>query len=94
MKAVAVQTMFLIVVIGMIIFFTLVITWHWLKGMNVQASQATCIIKLKNYCERWYKLGKEPTNPTWEETEPTGCDEFNIYKPTSLEDCKSKLGLG
>lgn len=96
MKGVVVKTLFLVVVIGMIIFFSLILFWHWFNLQMVGATRATCSIKYSNYCQRWYSDKKEPGD--WNDVPPEdedcraieGLEDFG--KPGS-EDCKKLLGM-
>jgi len=96
MKGVAVKTLFLVVVIGMIIFFSLIIFWHWFNFQFVEATRATCSIKYSNYCQRWYTDKKEPGD--WDDVPPKpevcktieGLEDFS--KPDA-EACKQLLGM-
>ncbi|MDI6798882.1 MAG: hypothetical protein QMD12_02715 [Candidatus Aenigmarchaeota archaeon] len=90
MKGIAVKTLFLVVVIGMIIFFSLVIFWHLLDLQRIEANKAACLIKQRNYCERCVKNNKCPGD--WNQIKPEGCGDFGIYEP-SLEECKKMMGL-
>lgn len=79
MRGIATKTLFLVVVIGMIIFFSLVIFWHWL-GLQIKVvSRTTCAAKLWNYCNRWYNEKKEPGD--WDNLSPKD------------EDCRAIEGL-
>lgn len=92
MKAIAVHALFLIVVMGMITFFLLILFWRYIKIGEIKATEVSCRIKLTNYCEKWIRDKKDPGD--WHEIEPkTGCDEFGISRPTSLEECKRLFGL-
>jgi len=85
MKGIATKTLFLIVVIGMIIFFSLVLFWHWLDLQMIEASKAACTVKYMNYCERCIQDGECPGD--WDQVAPEGCEEFSIEEP-DLEDCQ------
>jgi hypothetical protein len=79
MKGVAVKTLFLIFVIGMIIFTTLIIFWHWFSAQITITSKLGCKLKVINYCERWYVNKNEP-------------NDWNKVKPLD-EDCQKIEGL-
>jgi hypothetical protein len=84
MKGIAVKTLFLVVVIGMVIFFSLVLFWHWLDLQTIEVTQAACTVKLMNDCERCIRDSACPGD--WDQVAPEGCEEFNINEPT-LEEC-------
>ncbi|MFQ6055350.1 MAG: hypothetical protein ACE5J3_05135 [Methanosarcinales archaeon] len=96
MKGVAVKTLFLVVVIGIIIFFSLIIFWHWFSSQITIVTSATCTAKVWNYCQRWYDNKKDPGD--WDEVSPTDEDcraiegLENFGKPTE-EDCQNLLGV-
>ncbi|HKZ45433.1 MAG TPA: hypothetical protein VJ343_01890 [archaeon] len=93
-KALATNTLFLVVVIGMMIFFSLIVFWQWVKLENVQLSREACAIKFANYCERWAVCNYRDCKPNdWETTNPKiGCEEFEITEPNA-DKCKQTFPL-
>lgn len=91
MKAVAVRTIFLVLIITLLITTTLVVFWKWVASQKTTATELSCRMKYMNYCERWVTSGREPDD--WDEVPPTsGCEEFDIVKP-SEEECKELFGV-
>ena len=95
MKAVVPYAIFLVVLIGMFLFFLLAVFSGWIQFTTFEATKATCNIKLTNYCKDWWEkhFEKEPI-PTWEQRGPIGCEkpDIGISKP-SVEECKRILGI-
>ena len=87
-KALAVRTLFLIVVIGLMIFFSLIVLWHWMNLQEVQANKASCFIKYENFCMRCIDDGSCPGD--WATIKPEGCEEFGYTEP-DLEKCKEEF---
>ena len=84
-KALAVRTLFLIIVIGLIMFFSLIVFWHYLSIQVETPTRVSCNIKLQNYCMRCVEKGECPMD--WDTINPPGCEEFEIVEP-NLEDCQ------
>jgi hypothetical protein len=56
------------------------------------ASEGACTQKLVDFCTSW-QLGGFGDDPfDWETVEPTGCDEFEVYKPTR-EECENLISV-
>ncbi|MBD3155805.1 MAG: hypothetical protein GF368_04065 [Candidatus Aenigmarchaeota archaeon] len=85
-KAISTHTIFLIGAITLFLLFTIISLWNWLHLVDVDATEASCTAKLLNYCERWKLRGEDPGD--WGEIEPIGCQEFDITKPSAIDDCK------
>ncbi|MHA1828278.1 MAG: hypothetical protein ACTSX6_06480 [Candidatus Heimdallarchaeaceae archaeon] len=86
MKAIALQAVFLLVVIGLIIGATLIVFWKWL-GAQSEPNEMTCKLKLRSYCSQ--VVGGK--NPDWSSFEPKGCEPFIGYSdtsPPSEDECK------
>jgi len=85
-KAIAVHTIFLIGAMLLLVVFTVAGLWFWLGDLNITSSEAACANKYQDYCDKWIITGKEPGN--WDSVSPEGCDEYEIYKPKSIDECK------
>ena len=85
-KAIATHTMFLVGTITLFLIFTIILLWPLINPIIEDATMASCTTKYYNYCERWILKGKDPGD--WDEINPDGCEEFEIYKPSSIDDCK------
>ncbi len=85
-KAIATHTIFLIAAIGLFLIFTIISLWFWIGQIDTEATKASCTAKYINYCERWLLKGKDPGD--WNEIEPDGCEQFDISKPSSEDECK------
>ena len=83
-KAVAVHAVVVVALIGMLMFFALVIFWQWMKWNEIQTSKAVCSIKYANCC---LQLNEDKTCD-WANTPPKECEKFDILEPTSKDQCK------
>lgn len=86
-KALAIRTLFLVIVIGFIIFFSLIAFWHWMNLQDIQTNRYACIIKYQNYCLRCIQDNSCPMD--WNTVAPTNCEQLDITEP-SLEKCKEE----
>lgn len=95
MKAIAVDTIFLVVVISMITIVSLIVLYQWYGGQEVATSQTACAIKFTNYCIQWAKNQYDPAKPPfdWSSSNPTGCGQLSppINQPKSAKEC---IGVG
>ncbi len=89
MKAVAVHAVFIVAVIVIFIFFLAAIFFEWIDVNKLGTNQATCRMKLMNYCNDLIKTGKEPFN--WNTKEPLGCENSGITQPDKIK-CQEILG--
>jgi len=89
-KAVAIHAVVVVALIGMLLFFALIIFWHWLNLQQIEASKAACAVKFSNCCLEWYKKDYQGDPCDWASIPPKGneCDKFNIIEPTSKDQCK------
>ncbi len=78
MKAIAVNTIFIIITTLMFFFFAIVLTFGFIDFFGTEATQMGCGVKLLNYCTFWavkdFAEGDKPYE--WEEKSPEGCDKF------------------
>jgi len=68
-KAVAVYAIFLVVLIGLMIFFTFAILIPWMGVQNCESASLSCASKQTAFCTEWYAASStfEPSaKPTWE----------------------------
>ena len=87
MKGVAIDAIFLIVVIGMLIGASLLIYAIWVENQKNVATEISCKLKIQVYCNKLV-AGE---NPKWDELEPReGCEKYGIEAPPTLEECKSQ----
>lgn len=85
-KAVAIHAVVVVALIGMLLFFALVIFWHWLNLQHIEVSKAACSVKYANCCIQL----KQDKSCDWANTQPKGreCDDkFNIPEPTDKGQC-------
>jgi len=55
-----------------------------------QANEIACRLKLQSFCNDWI-IGKKWN---WNDIEPkTGCEKFQVYEPSSVDECKRLFGL-
>ena len=91
MKAIAINTAFIILTAVMFLFFAIILIFGFITITGLEASQASCTVKLLNYCTSWAAKGfdKEPYN--WGEKHPLECSKFlkdiNDNGPTK-DQCK------
>ena len=86
-KAISTHTLFLVGTMALFLIFTVTALWIFLGQIEMNATQTTCAEKYLNYCMRWKLNGDDPDD--WEDINPQGCDQFDIYKPSSIDDCKN-----
>lgn len=87
-KAIAVQTMFLIAVTVIFLFFTIAIFMGWIKLSEDVTNPVVCNTKLLNYCAEWSRTDYQKIPSDWGEEAP-GCVKQGII-PT-MEKCKTLL---
>jgi hypothetical protein len=81
MKAVAVQTLFIVMFIGMSIFFTFLVFSGWLGIQVPQLTSLSCAGSKIDYCSSWNKANNcQGQAPNW--------DTQHCGNPTSPDDCK------
>jgi len=80
-KAIAAHSIFLVGVIAMLLFFTVVIFWEWISSNQTEATKAACIVKLKNFCLKWTSSGNKPD---WDSINPQNCEDLDppILEPS------------
>jgi len=83
-KAVAIHAVVVVALIGMLLFFALIIFWHWLNLQQIETSKAACSVKYANCCIQL----KQDKSCDWANTPPKECEKFDITEPTSKEQCK------
>ena len=79
-KAIAIQAVFLIGVIGIFLFFIVSIFWGWIDTTKFATSEATCTASKIGYCSA---LTSKTKLPEWN----NDCSKYNINKPVE-SDCK------
>lgn len=89
MKGAAINAAYLVLVIGLFLFASLVIFYRYFNFQNIEANRATCSAKLLNYCTEWWKNGFKKVPYNWNDVEPKDCsnDPIGIFEPTE-EECK------
>jgi hypothetical protein len=79
-KAISTYVLFIILLIAVTAMGIGVILFYFGQSSKEQATLASCQTKLTEYCYKWVKDNKEPGD--WDKIPPTGCEKFNINKPT------------
>ncbi|MEM5792773.1 MAG: hypothetical protein QXY45_00220 [Candidatus Aenigmatarchaeota archaeon] len=87
LKGVATHTIFLIAIITLFLVFTIIGLWYFIGQVQIEANEATCAEKFYNYCMRWKIDGDDPGD--WDNVNPQGCENFNINRPSTFEECKN-----
>jgi len=54
-----------------------------------QGDLTSCKLKQQAYCNDWINGQKW----NWGDKDPKNCEQFGIYEPSSLEECKRLFGL-
>lgn len=93
MKAIAVYTLFIIILIILFTVIAIILFFNWMHITGIEASSAACSIKIYNYCSHYY--GKEFKEPPydWNKVDPQGCEKFlkDIPIPPNEETCRNLL---
>jgi len=78
MKALAMQTVFIILTVIMFMFFAVVIIFGFINIAALEANQATCSVKLSNYCLQWASKGFTDSDKPyeWSKKAPIDCSKF------------------
>ncbi|MCH8004182.1 MAG: hypothetical protein IH934_06150 [Nanoarchaeota archaeon] len=84
-KAVAVQTIFLIGVISIIVLFVVALLFQWADTTNIGVSKASYTAKKISYCSSILNNRNPPFD--WNTKAPHGCEEFDITEPKYKNDC-------
>ncbi len=97
MKGVAPYAIFIVVLIGILLFFTMAIFFKWIDFSKTGANQIVCNSKLFNYCTEWWKGGFGSTPYDWSGKAPTsGCEQFirvSDGNGPSITECKALIGV-
>ena len=86
-KGIAIHALVVVAIIGMLIFFGLIVFWTWLNWTTIENSKLACTIKFKNYCTEWFKKNYQEEPYNWNDMNPKDCDQFQIKKPSSKDEC-------
>jgi hypothetical protein len=78
MKAIAIHTTFIILTAVMFLFFAIILVFGLINITGLEANQASCTVKLLNYCTSWAAKGfGDGDKPyTWSEKHPVECTNF------------------
>ena len=86
-KAVSTHTIFLIAIMALFLVFTIIGLWYFIGQAEIEANEATCKEKYLNYCMRWKMNGEDPGD--WDDVNPKNCEELNIRRPSTFDECKN-----
>jgi len=87
-KAIATHTIVLVIMMGMFAIVAFWLFYKWADVTNIEATAASCTFKKIAYCTDWKFNNNYGNDPgTWDDP-PTGCEEFDILKPTDKDDCE------
>ena len=78
MKGIAVSTIFIIFTTVIFLFFAVIMIFGFINVTGLEASQASCSVKLTNYCITWAAKGFDESNKPykWNEKSPDGCSTY------------------
>jgi len=84
----AVHTIVLVIMMGLFAFVGMFLFYKWSDTTSIQASLASCKLKIVSYCTDW-KVNNYADKPwNWNEKNPLGCERFDVKEPTSKQDCE------
>lgn len=93
-------SLFIIIVIGMILFVAIIVTYHWLQNiLPAQGNQFTCTAKITNYCLLWLrkdKLLRDENRPyVYSDRNPKNCEQLLNIRDSgpSSDDCRKALNI-
>ena len=93
---IAPYAVFIVILIGMMIFIILAVTFHWLDNiLPDQANRFGCNTKLINYCTEWRKNDFGATPYTYADKKPTDCFEFTGVPDSGPDEgkCRELMGI-
>ena len=88
-KGIAVQTLVLVIMMGMFAFAAFMIWDSWRNGSGTSFEKAGCISKRLEYCTSWKARGYNNEPWDWYETVSGNCSELGVSRPTQ-EECENE----
>jgi len=84
---VSMNTISFVAIVIIISIIAVIALYHWFEGETIQTTQATCIMKLTNYCLEWAKTNYGDAPYDWNSKSPFNCEQVNVAKPESSKAC-------
>lgn len=94
-KAIAVHTLFLIIMMALFAVVAFVLFADWTGDTGKQANKTACLFKRTKYCTDWRTNDYGPAPWDWYEKSPKGCELLDppILKPKDKYECETVLGI-
>lgn len=89
-QGLATYTIYIIIVSVLILVVVIVVFSNWVPPFKEGIARTSCAFKRANYCWSWKANGYDPNKTpfNWNDKPPTDCDQLEITKPKSKEDCE------